>query len=142
MKIYADTTDHKVFVVDDLLVLVWRAQVSKAGVASLYKASRDFTHPMCFLTIVHPTTPTPSAEDRKEIAEFMSKTPLLASAVVHNGSGLRQAVVVSIAIAISHVYKLPFQHKAFSRLDLALAWLSRKYPTIASLKPVLDKEAV
>lgn len=141
MKVYADTPDHKVFVLDKLIVLVWRRSTTKSGVAAVRKAARDAGPGMCLLTVVHADTPPPSQEVRDSIAEMLNDTPFLASAVVHEGHGARQAMVLSVAIDMSRKFKLPYQHKVFNRIDLAFAWLKRAYPTIDILLTTVDMES-
>lgn len=140
MKVYADTPDHKVFSVDKLIVLVWRRSTTKSGLASVRKAARDAGTGLCLLTLVHPETPPPAADVRDNISEMLQDIPFLASAVVHEGYGVRQAMVLSVTLAVGRKFKLPFQHKVFNQLDLAFAWMKLVYPTVDTMFALVDRE--
>lgn len=140
MKVYADTPDHKVFVLDKLVVLVWRRNTTMSGVAAVRKAARDTGPGLCLLTIVHADTPPPPPDVRDSISDMLNDFPFLASAVVHEGYGVRQAMVMSVAVAVSRKYKLPFHHKVFNRLGLAFAWLKRYYSSVDLLLTTVDRE--
>lgn len=144
MKVYADTVNHKVFTVDNLLVLVWRNKVTPIAMTTVSKAYRELpsTDNSCFLTVVHAHTTPPDGPERRAISDFMKTANFRGSALVHNGSGLRQALVISVAVAISRTFKLPYKHKVFSNMDLAFAWLAQYYVDINTVRPLVDKEAV
>jgi len=148
--IHESTPNHLIATWESVVIPVWRVETTMSGVLMLDKvfdaAAQQYPSGVFLLTIVEPNAPVPTPDVRKAMALMLTKwaSRLLVSAVVHEGTGFRAAMVRSVVIGVAMLTKLPFRHKVFSTIDEAARWFAATSATAAAWggeKPLVDAVA-
>jgi hypothetical protein len=110
-----------------VFIVVWKVDTTEAGmkrVAELFRAAK-LPDRVGMLTVVDQAANMPSAEARALGAAFLSRnaTRIVASAVVHEGSGFRAAAVRAVVTGLSMIARQPYPHKVFPEVQPAASWL-------------------
>jgi hypothetical protein len=119
---------------DDIYVLLWRAETTLEGMQALEleypKFLRSRPDGIGLLTIVDVGTPMPASPVRKAIAAFLQAQGgrIKASAVLFDGNSLRASAVRSVATGLTLLAKPPFPHKFFVDALEVFKFLDRSLP--------------
>lgn len=111
-----------------VFIVIWKVDTTEKGmkrVADLFRAT-SLPQRIGMLTVVDADATMPSAEARNLGAAFLAKNSnrIVASAVVHEGSGFKAAAVRAVVTGLSMLARQPFPHKVFSEVQPAASWLS------------------
>lgn len=115
------------------LVMISRLQMTIDEVTALDRHLRELAghHPegTGLLTVIEPTSPTPSLSLRAEMAGvFRRAQTLKVSAIVYEGTGFRESIVRSVVTSMSVLARLPFEYKVFASVLDACDWFLPRLP--------------
>lgn len=110
-----------------VFIVVWKVDTTEAGmkrVSDLFRAA-SLPDRIGMLTIVDENANMPSSEARALGATFLARNAnrIVASAVVHEGSGFRAAAVRAVVTGLSMIARQPYPHKVFPEVQPAASWL-------------------
>lgn len=108
VTICARDADHCVATSNALLIQIWRYTPTRAAVIEMRKIAETLiatTAPrrICSVSLIHPTSPSPSTEARSELARFYSSIAPHADELilVPLGGRLRGAAIRGVGVALS-----------------------------------------
>jgi hypothetical protein len=108
-------------------IVIWKVDTTEVGmrrVADLFRAT-SLPQRIGMLTVVDENATMPSSEARNLGAAFLAKNSnrIVASAVVHEGSGFKAAAVRAVVTGLSMLARQPFPHKVVPEVQPATSWL-------------------
>ena len=128
LKVIEVTADHAFGHAGEVLVYVWRNQTTLAGIARLKEhVSAGSSRERFMLGAVEAGAALPSPEVRVALAALIKDGMAgraVASALVFEGTGLRDNLVRAVVMTLRLVARQRYPHKIFSTAGAALAWLT------------------
>ncbi len=119
-----------------VFIVVWKVDttaVAMRRVAELFRAA-DIPEHVGMLTIIDENATMPDSNARRHGAEFLARNGdrIVASAVVHEGSGFKAAAVRAVVTGLSLLARQSFPHRVFPAVQPAAKWLCN--PRTASIE--------
>jgi len=122
------TRDHIIMTASNFVIAIFRHETTLGGVRVIQRVydehARVFPKGVYMLTLVEQSAPLPGTQERDALAKFLAsgagRTRM--SAVIHEGTGFRAAMVRGVVTGLTMVARLPYPHKIFATLEEAASW--------------------
>ena len=145
LDVRESTADHALGVWKGVLLYVWRARTTRAGVEAMAalcdRAGKDGTG-LLFGLVESGCTP-PEGEVRTGLAKLLEvlNGKIVASAVTFDGKGFQAATIRFVATALALLARPGYPHRAFGDLGQAVAFLNREI-SAKGLSPYASSELI
>jgi len=126
---HAICDDHCVASVQNVGILIWRRDATRAGVEDAFRLYTELsrTHPngLGWLILVQRTSNPPEGEVRKLLGDVMRRTVAIkAFASVHEGHGFQAASFRAVSTGFTVSTRMSYPRRIFATSEEAARWLA------------------